>query len=150
MFDLALYLPYLVDRAGARLAGSLGEALARCGTTVPVWRVLSALHHRGGQRVGQLAETTSIEISTLSRLLGALERKGLLRRQRSQADARTVTVRLSESGSRLAAQIVPMALHYEAAALRDFTPEEAATLKAMLVRVHENLGMLDEEERRSA
>ena len=147
MFDLASYLPYLVNRAGVRLGNSFGAVLDGCGITLAMRRVMAALNHRDGQRVGQLAEMASIEVSTLSRLLGGMERKGLVRRQRSEADARTVTLALTEFGARLTSQIIPTALHYEEAALHGFGPGEAAALKALLVRVFRNLDRLDEEAR---
>src|SRR5208282_6365190 len=80
MFDLASYLPYLVNRIGVRLAGAFGKELAAYGITLPMWRVLAALRHRGSQRVGRLAAATSIEVSTLSRLLAGMDRRGLVRR----------------------------------------------------------------------
>ena len=89
MFDLAVYLPYLINRAGAALADSFSDQLLAHGITLSMWRVIAALHHKDAQRVGELAEMTSIEISTLSRLLGAMDRRGLVRRQRSPQDART-------------------------------------------------------------
>jgi len=145
MFNLARYLPYLVNRTGARLAEAFTGELAAYGITLPMWRALAALHHRDGQRVGQLAEMTSIEVSTLSRLLGVMERKGLVRRHRAEADARTVTVRLTEAGARLTLRIIDTAVHYEAVALKGLSDEEGAALKAMLVRVFENLDELDRE-----
>lgn len=143
MFDLESYLPYLINRAGVRLANAFGEVLESYRITLPMWRVMAALDHRGGQRVGQLAAMTSIEVSTLSRLLGAMEEKGLVLRQRSDEDARTVTVGLTELGARLTGQIIPTALHYEEVALQGFAPRETAALKAMLARVFKNLDRLD-------
>lgn len=144
MFDLASYLPYLVNRAGVRLANAFGAVLEGYRVTLPMWRVMAALDHRGDQRVGHLAEMTSIEVSTLSRLLGTMEKKGLVRRRRAAADARSVEVGLTELGARLTGQIIPTALHYEEVALHGFAPRETAALKAMLVRVFENLDRLDQ------
>ena len=98
MFDLASYLPYLVNRVGARLAEAFSGELADLRITLPMWRVMAALCQKAGQRVGELAEVTSIEVSTLSRLLRAMERKELVRRARSLEDARTVLVELTDAG----------------------------------------------------
>lgn len=145
MFDLASYLPYLVNRIGVRLAGAFGKELAAYGITLPMWRVLAALRQRGGQRVGRLAEATSIEVSTLSRLLAGMERRGLVRRERASEDARSVLVELTQAGARLTQRIIPQALHYEDVALRDFDRADAEALKNMLVRVYDNIGALEEE-----
>jgi len=100
---------------------------------------------RDGQRVGQLAGHTSIEVSTLSRLIGTMEAKGLARRERAAADdARAVTVHMTERGRELAERIVPVALYYEEVALRGLTEAEADTLKGLLRRVYDNMTALDE------
>ena len=144
MFDLASYLPYLINRAGARLADAFGTEIEAHEITLPMWRVMAALHHKTGQRVGELAEMTSIEVSTLSRLLGSMERKELARRRRSREDARTVLVDLTERGARLTGEIIPRALHYQAMALKDFSPAEIETLRALLIRIFNNIDILAE------
>ncbi len=145
MFDLASYLPYLVNRVGVRLANAFGKELTTFGVTLPMWRVMAALRDRRSLSVGRLSEATSIEVSTLSRLLAAMDRRGLVRRQRASADARSVIVELSEAGKHLTLRIIPRALRYQEIALRDFDASDAAALKAMLVRVHQNIAALEEE-----
>jgi len=145
MFVLEDYLPYLLNRAGSHIATSFSQMLRGHGITLPVWRVLAALRDRDGQRVGQLAGHTSIEVSTLSRLIGTMEAKGLARRERAAADdARAVTVHMTERGRELAERIVPVALYYEEVALRGLTEAEADTLKGLLRRVYDNMTALDE------
>jgi DNA-binding MarR family transcriptional regulator len=148
MFDLASYLPYLLNRAGSRIAGSFIEVLRPHGITLTMWRVLAALDHEDGQRVGQIAALTSIEVSTLSRLVDALERKKLVvRRRPSQraagADARAVTVHVTPAGRALTQALIPIALDYEAIALDGFSPAEAKEIKAMLRRLYHNMDRLD-------
>ena len=148
MFDLASYLPYLVNRVGVRLALAFGRELDRHKIALPMWRVMAALRQRGSERMGRLAAATSIELSTLSRLVAGMERRGLVRRTRAREDARSVVVTLSESGARIAQKLVPKALRYEEMALKGFAQEEAEALKAMLARVYDNLGVLEEGEGR--
>ncbi len=123
------------------------------GITLQMWRVLAALHHNDGQRVGELSATTSIEISTLSRLLTSMEERGLVERRRParQAvgkDARVVVVSRTGQGRALTAQIVPLALRYEEVSLDGFSGEEAALLKGMLTRLYDNMAALEGEDSR--
>lgn len=153
--ELAEYLPYLLNRAGSRIAASFSEAVREYGITLPIWRVLAALHHREGQRMGELAQTTAIELSTLSRIVGTLVQRGLAERERPESNARTVTVRRTAEGRDLTNRVIPLAMHYEAVALAGFSAEEAAVLKTMLRRVYANMGVLEDEleaggEKRSA
>jgi len=149
MFDLSVYLPYLLNRAGSRIAASFSAELrAEHGITLAMWRVLAALHHRDGQLVGELARMTTIEVSTLSRMLGAMQRRGLVERRRPAvqavgSDARTVAIHVTEAGRTLTGTLIPEALRYEATALDGFTEDEARMLKGMLGRLFENMGRLD-------
>lgn len=148
MFDLDNYVPYLLNRAGSRIATSFAQMLRNHDLTLPIWRVLAALHDDDGQRMGQLAEHTSIEVSTLSRLIGSMERRGLAERVRAGAgfgsgDARAVTVHLTRHGRHLAERIVPVALEYESVALAGLSEDEVAHLKALLRRLYDNMATLD-------
>src|SRR5271156_2530462 len=82
--DLGDYLPYLVNRVGTIIAEQFGaDALARHGLSIAEWRVLAVLASNGGQRQIDLADLTSIEASTLSRLVTRLVRMGLGTRNRT-------------------------------------------------------------------
>ncbi|HUT51718.1 MAG TPA: MarR family transcriptional regulator [Alphaproteobacteria bacterium] len=149
MFDLSVYLPYLLNRAGSRIAGSFSETLkVEHGLTLSMWRVLAALHHRDGQFVGELARMTTAEVSTLSRMLGTMQRRGLVERRRPAlqavgSDARTVAIHLTDAGRALTEKLIPEALRYEATALDGFTEDEARMLKSMLGRLFENMARLE-------
>lgn len=148
MFDLASYLPYLLNRAGTRIADAFTEEVLReHGITLAMWRVLAALDHEDGQRVGQIAALTSIEVSTLSRLVDALERKKLVERRRpatraAGADARAVTVHFTPAGRALTDALIPTALDYETIALEGFSPAEVKQIKSMLQRLFHNMDRL--------
>jgi MarR family transcriptional regulator, organic hydroperoxide resistance regulator len=142
MFDLGRYLPYLINRAGVRLAVAFGRELKPHGVVVQEWRVLAALAAHGAQRLSDLAALTSIDLSTLSRLVGRMVRGGLVARDRVDGDRREVRVRLTTRGRQATRGIIPMARHYEKVALAGFSPAEARALKRQLVRVYANLDRL--------
>jgi len=142
LLDLANYLPYLLNRAGSRIAADFSRAVKSYGITLPVWRVLVALHHQNGQRVGELAELTAIEVSTLSRVLDLMQRQGLVKRHRLATDSRSVAVHLTVAGRSLTRRIMPLAQSYETAALAGFSAAETMTLKAMLQRLYLNMDRL--------
>src|SRR5215472_617027 len=101
MFDLGGYLPYLINRAGVRLAVSFGRDLKPHGVMVQEWRVLAALAAHGPQRLSDLAALTSIDLSTLSRLVGRMTRVKLVERGRVNGDRREVQVKLTPRGRRV-------------------------------------------------
>lgn len=142
MFELGRYLPYLINRAGVRLAVGFGRELRRHRIVLQEWRVLAALAAGGPQRLSGLAALTSIDLSTLSRLAGRMTRAGLLARSRAEGDRREIALTLTARGRRTTRAIVPVARRYERAALRGFSAAEEAALKDMLVRVYTNLDRL--------
>jgi DNA-binding MarR family transcriptional regulator len=142
MFDLGAYLPYLINRAGVRLALGFGRELRRYGIVLQEWRVLAALITHGPQRLSDLAALTSIDLSTLSRLVGRMACAGLLSRGRTNGDRREIALSLTPKSERMTRAIVPVARRYERTALRGFTAAEEAALKRLLVRVYGNLDRL--------
>jgi DNA-binding MarR family transcriptional regulator len=77
----------------ARSLGAAGEDV-----TLPQYRALVVLASRGPQRVVDLAGVLDVTASTATRMCDRLARKGLVQRQRSSTDRRTVRVRLSSAG----------------------------------------------------
>jgi DNA-binding MarR family transcriptional regulator len=142
-FDLQIYVPYLMNRAVVRIVEAFGEELKQHDLTVPMWRVLAALWHDGPSRLADLSARTAIETSTLSRLVGTLQRKGLVSRVRSDADARAVRLDLTEPGRGLTATIIPLALECERRTLRGLSEDEVAFLRRLLHRVYKNAAALD-------
>lgn len=135
-------MPYLLNRAGVRIGDAFSVELAQFNVTLPMWRVLGSLLHEDGQRMTNLAEHTSIDISTLSRLVASLEKKHLVERVPSAEDRRSVTVALSKGGRDLAGRIAPLADLYERIALANIPPDEAALLKRHLRQIFINISSL--------
>jgi MarR family transcriptional regulator, organic hydroperoxide resistance regulator len=138
--DLDDYLPYLVNRVGTIIADQWGgEQLAPFRLSIAMWRVMAVLASEGGQRQIDLADRTSIEVSTLSRLVSRLVRMGIASRTRSASSTREVVVKLTAKGKAQVARLVPLARDYEAAAIAGVRPEELATVKNALRRMYANM-----------
>ena len=142
MGPLDSFLPYLLNRAGARIATAFSDEVRPLGATLQMWRVLAALREQDGRRMGDLSETTSIEVSTLTRLVDSMEKKGLVARRRDAEDARAVLLHVTPAGRRLTQRILPIAERYEKVALAGFNAGEADILKAALRRLYANMDAL--------
>src|SRR6516164_1623549 len=82
--DLGDYLPYLANRVGNIIADQFGAtALSPHGLSIAMWRVMAVLAANGSQRQTDLADLTSIDSSTLSRMVTRLVRMRLVTRTRS-------------------------------------------------------------------
>jgi DNA-binding MarR family transcriptional regulator len=145
-FDLSDYLPYLVNRVGSALVQRFTqEALARHDLTIAMWRVLVALAHAGAQRQIDIAGLTSIEVSTLSRLVTRLIQRGFVTRLRSKSSNREVNVGLTAKGARLVAELIPIAQRLERTALAGVPTPELEAAKRGLRRMYSNLSVTERE-----
>jgi DNA-binding MarR family transcriptional regulator len=137
--DLGNYLPYLVNRVGFALVESFtADALKASGLSIDMWRVLAALSNNGGQRQVDLVAMTSIDASTMSRLVSRLVRIGLVTRSRSETSNREVVVALSPKGSALVQRLIPIARALERKAGAGLSAKELAVVKRLLSRMYDN------------
>ena len=138
--DLDDYLPYLINRVGSIMALRFGEdVLAQFGLSIAMWRVLAALSSHGAQRHTDLAGLTSIEVSTLSRIVTRLVRMGLVARAPSKTSGREIAVALSDRGRRLVDRLIPLGRRYEEIASAGLSKQENAVLRRALRRMYRNL-----------
>ncbi len=137
--ELGTYLPYLVNRVGQRFIGDITPALNEAGLDIQSWRVLIALYQRGGQPVGALSDLTSINFSTLSRVIGRMEKKKLVQRLQGAHDARSYTIDLTDPGRDVTKMILPRAAALEAQATGNFSAAELSTLRQLLDKLYVGL-----------
>jgi len=143
MYRLTDAFPYLLNRVGVRMGELFSRGLAPYGVTLPMYRVMAALLEKGDRRLGELGEVTAIELSTLSRLIGTMARKGLVSRRRPDANARTLEINLTVKGRELVKDLIPLAILHEDVGLRSFGPGQIAKLKRDLIKVYQNLAELE-------
>jgi len=77
------------------------------GLTEPQAVCLSAVHRAGEINPGHLARSLSLSPPTVTGILDRLERRGLVRRERTARDKRQVTVCITPEGKRLLAEGPP-------------------------------------------
>ena len=145
MYKLSDSFPYLLNRVGVRMGELFSRRIASFGITLPMYRVMAALWENGDQRLSDLSVVTTTEISTLSRLVGEMKRKGLVTRSRLEDNGRTVAINLTSKGKLLVEELMPIAVHFEDVAVRDFSPGEISHLKIVFRQIYESLGSIEPE-----
>jgi len=119
--------------------------IASFGVTLPMYRVLAALWEKEDQRLSDLAAVTTAEISTLSRLVGEMKRKGLVTRSRLEDNGRTVAINLTSKGRSLVEELMPIAVHFEDVAVSNYSDDEISRLKIVFREIYESLGSIEPE-----
>jgi DNA-binding MarR family transcriptional regulator len=138
--DLDDFMPYLINRVGVAVATNFtSNTLARHDLSIAMWRVLAALSANGEQRQTDLAAMTSIDESTLSRLVTRLVRRSLVTRTRSKSNSREVVVQLSPKGRALVDTLIPIARKLEEQAVAGVPAKDLALVKRSLRRMYANL-----------
>jgi DNA-binding MarR family transcriptional regulator len=98
---------------------------------------LDRLRRLGPLTLNEFAESLFIEKSTASRLVDGLEAKGYASRARNEADRRTLVIRITRSGERLAARIEEDMIRAEAALLEGFSADEQGVVARLLAKLAE-------------
>lgn len=138
--DFRNSLPFLINRVGTALAQHFADAaLAEPGLTIPIWRVLATLGSEGELRQTDLASLTSIEASTLSRVITRMIRQGLVERTRSTKSDREVSVRLLPKGRAIVDRLAPLAVGHEARAVAGLAAADLEVVRRCLRHMHQNI-----------
>lgn len=137
--ELHEYLPYLINRVGSALVARYEQELRRHHLSIAMWRVLVALSDNGEQRQIDIAEMTSTDVSTMSRLVTRVVRMGLATRTRSKTNNREVIVELTPKGRMLANKLIPIARKLEQSAIAGLSGAELAATRDSLRRMFQNI-----------
>lgn len=117
---------------------NLGRALREVGVSVPMWRALSALRHKDGQTIGELAQLTVLDRSSLGRLLDEMARDRLVEREPLPDDRRALLISLSAKGHRTFEQALVIARRHYRELYKDVSSDEFELLMRILQRIKAN------------
>ncbi|GFE12496.1 MarR family transcriptional regulator [Streptomyces glebosus] len=124
---------FSLHAASRAFGGVYRDALKDLGLTYPQYLVMLVLWEHGSQPVKTIGEQLRLDSGTLSPLLKRLESAGLVRRERSTEDERSVTIHLTPAGDGLREQALPVP--HRMLAATGLTIEELRTLQSLLGRV---------------
>ena len=100
-------LPIALLRAREAIMQHFRPILAAHNLTEQQWRVMRILAERGREDASELASRALILPPSLSRILDALEQRGLIMRLRDAKDRRRAQLSLSESGHAILRAVSP-------------------------------------------
>jgi MarR family transcriptional regulator, lower aerobic nicotinate degradation pathway regulator len=138
-FRLEDHLFFHFSQILARRTRAINARLRSYGLDYSRWRVLAVLQEHPRATMGELADLTSVDRTTLTRTLGLMEEAGLVVRRERKSDRRSVAISLTTQGRRMFARILPLTLAETDRALTGFSAEEIGTLRNRLKRMAENL-----------
>ena len=90
-------LPIALLRARESVMAQIRPLLARRGLTEQQWRVLRVLDEAGPLEATELAGQSCILTPSMTRILKALEERGMVRRERHATDGRRALIHITDS-----------------------------------------------------
>ena len=132
-FALEAFLPYRLSL----LSNTISEGIASAyrdvhGLSLTEWRVVAILGRFPDLTATDIMARGAMDKVAVSRAVGRLDDKGLVRRTAQPDDRRRVALRLTPAGVKLFNAVVPEALAYEQRLLGSLSATESSQLDALL------------------
>lgn len=114
-FNLRAFLPYRLATVSAQVSRAFAARYREeFGISIAEWRVLAHLSQAEAVSVRDIHLRVDMEKSKVSRAASRLEASGFLTKLANDDDRRLVALSLSDAGRALMAQLVPVALEFQA------------------------------------
>jgi DNA-binding MarR family transcriptional regulator len=133
---------HLLHRAG-QCAGDVFAEEVSAGLTPRQFAVLAAVAGQEGLSQADLVAQTGIDRSTLADIIRRMLNKGLVSRQRTEADARAYAVRLTEAGRAMLREARPGVANADSRLLAVLPPEQRGEFLDCLSAIVQALGDTD-------
>ncbi len=127
---LATGLRISVNRLARRLRVERAGGVADAGLSDTQLAALAALEHHTAMTPGELAEHEKVQPPSMTRVIAALEERGLVLRVPHPTDGRQVVLSVTEEGRSLVSRARRRREAWLAMRLKELTPQERATLRA--------------------
>jgi DNA-binding MarR family transcriptional regulator len=144
-FQLDKYPFYLLNRAVSRYNIVIEARLRTIDLDIPNWRVLMVLGERAPRSIGQIADACVINLSTMMRIIGRMKKAGLVTSAASPDDARVTEVFLTEEGNTRLERARTITAPIYQAVIEGFSASDFDRMIRDLGRLHDNLGLIDEQ-----
>jgi len=131
-------LGLLIGRVAKEVTRSFDDVLVAAGGSAPTWQVLRALSAGNHRTQADLAAAVGVRQPTLTHHLDAMERSGLVAREREDANRRVQRVTVTESGRRLYLRLRRAAASFDGRLRAGFDDGDVAQLRQLLDQLTEN------------
>jgi MarR family transcriptional regulator for hemolysin len=125
-----------------RLGRIFDDTLAEAGGSRPVWLILLALKVQPPQTQRELAAAVGIEGATLTHHLDAMQRAGLVTRERMPENRRVQRVELTEDGERTFLRLRDAAMRFDTRIRAGLSDADVDRLRELLATLETNSAAL--------
>jgi MarR family transcriptional regulator, transcriptional regulator for hemolysin len=129
-----------LSRTARVVSQAFDRAMADAGGSVPTWQVLLLIRSKQWGRQSEMAEAMGISGATLTHHLGALERKGLVRRWREDSNRRVQRVELTDAGVEMFDRLRTVAVAHDERLNSQLSAEDREVLSELLAKLRSGIG----------
>lgn len=141
--ELEKFLPYRLSVLSQLVSESLHDLYAGpFELSVTQWRVMAALGRFAPLTASEVGQRIVMDKVAVSRAVAGLMQRGLVERATDREDRRRAPLRLTPNGRTVHAQIVPLALGYEADLYQALSAAERETLNSLCDRLFAHAKLL--------
>jgi DNA-binding MarR family transcriptional regulator len=134
------FLPYRLNMLATEVSQSLARAYGRkFGISIPEWRVLATLGQYGVMTARDVGAHSRMHKTTVSRAVAALEKRRLIVRRANRADLREAFLALTDAGTSIYHEIVPMARAFSDSLCESLTDMERQQMDMLIDKLSERV-----------
>ncbi|MGO9412397.1 MAG: MarR family winged helix-turn-helix transcriptional regulator [Spirochaetia bacterium] len=130
---------HLVKLAYIAMRREMDASVRKAGVTTTQWQALGVLYHMPGLTHTELVEHMAVEPPSLTSLVNGMERKGWIKRERSEMDARVKRLYLTLKGRHRIESLRKATEPVERRMAAALTDAERESLKCLLRTLVESL-----------
>jgi len=134
-------LGHLMGRTTRAMSRMLQNIITSAGydITIEQWVIIVNLNRKNGQFQQQLADNTYKNKTSVTRMISALQKNGLVERIPDPKDLRQKRIFLTQKGGQLYKKLRPLAIKVQEMATLGIEPEEMEYCKNILLKIYANL-----------
>jgi DNA-binding MarR family transcriptional regulator len=145
--SLAEFLPYQLSVTSNAVSGRIAqEYRQRFGLSIPEWRVMAVLGDSGPRTQRELTRLTLMDKVAVNRACKVLEERELASREPNAQDGRSHLLQLTQRGTTMRGEIMPLALEMERRLFAAFSADELRQFRELLARVRDEVDDLDADD----
>jgi len=140
--DLERFVPFRLNRLAAEVSRALARVYGeRFGIDVPEWRIIATLGDQGQARARDIAQSTRMHKSVVSRAVARLIELRWIARTANASDRREAPLSLTAAGCEIYERLVPIVLEYQERLLGDLSDSERDMLDRLLDKLERQLDL---------
>ena len=139
MYILNDAISFIISRTYSKMKNLFLKELKKYGITLEQWVLLAQLSEKEGISPTDLSLVSLRDKPYTTRLIDRLAENGLIFKEESKVDKRSLLIYLTQQGEEIKKEIIPLADKINEWLVENMDEQEVKSLKVLLHRMHSNI-----------